>query len=241
MAIELSIVQQRGTIFIPVFLSYSEEKAAEYADLLPGAKPVPAPITSPFGGPNMIPEGLQQGSSWQLVRGNTRIAFLPNRVDVFKDWISPRHVNEENDFLSLCKTILGAVLEREKVMATRVAYSPAFARDKDATFSEDMLWDVLLTQTTLGDVKPMEVSINRNYRVKRILAGHEVMFNFRTSFGSANHTLPDGTVATGSVLVNFDINSIQEGNYQFETNLLNAFFDSALGFSDELYNNFMGE
>lgn len=241
MAIELSIVQQRGTIFIPSFINYSEENAAKYADLLPGAKPVPTPVPTPFGGPNMMPEELQQGSSWQFVRGNTRIAFLPNRVDVFKDWISPRHQNEENDFLSLCKTVLGIVIDREKVKASRVAYSPALARDKDATFSEDMLWDVLLTKTTLGDVKPMEVSINRNYRVKRMLAGHEMMFNFRASFGSANHTLPDGTVATGSVLVNFDINSIPEENYQFDTSLLSAFFDSALGYSDELYNNFMGE
>lgn len=238
MAIELSIVQQRGTIFISKFLGYSPEIAAKYGDLLTGAKAIPVPVPSPFGIP-MQPEALQPGGTWQLVRGGVRVVFSPNRVDVFKDWISPRHVNEEKEFVSMCSDIFERILIRENVTASRVAYSPAFARDKDITFSDGIVWSCLLKKTSFAGLEPLEVSVIRNYRVTKVFKDKEYLFNFRTSFGSANHSLPDGTVATGSVLVNFDINSIPDKDYAFTPEVLKWFFESSLDYSDALYDNFL--
>ena len=238
MAIELSIVQQRGTVFIPIFLGYSPENVSKYSGIFPGAKPAPVPVPSPFGAP-MQPENLQQGGIWQLVRGGTRIVFLPNRVDIFKDWISPRHNNEEKDFLSICSAFFGELLTMEGITASRVAYSPAFARDNDSSFSEDIVWAHLLAKPSFEGINPQEVTIARNFRVTKQLEGEEYVFNFRTSFGSANHTLPDGTISTGSVLVNFDINSDQRADYAFTPETLRSFFDASLSYSDSLFKFFL--
>lgn len=240
MAIELSLVQQRGTIFVPKFIGYSEDNAANYHGLLDGAKPIPVPVPSPFGVP-MQPEALQSGGNWQLVRGVTRIVFLPNRIDIIKDWISPRNEKEEKEFLELCSRVFGEILSHEGLTASRVAYAPAFARDKDSTFNDGLVWDCLLTKPNFDSLTPLEVSVVRNFRSKKIIAGKEYDINFRSSFASANHTLMDGTVATGSVLVNFDINSIPEKDYAFTLDTLKCFFDTALEYSNSMYNYFLGE
>lgn len=242
MAIELSIIQQRGTIFIPKFIAYSIEQAKNYSDLLQGAKPLPVPLPTPLGVQGVQqPDALQNGGIWQLVRGILRVVFYPNRVDIVKDWISPRHVKEEDEFLSLCSTIFSTILSREQVTASRVAYAPIFARDKDSSFSDKMMWDVIFKNPSFCDSLPNEVSVTRNYRVNQMLKEREITLNFRSTFGSANHALPDGTVSTGSVLVSFDINSIPDSDYRFDQEMLRCFFDSALLFSDKMYNYFIEE
>lgn len=240
MAIELSIVQQRGTIFIPHFISYNQENANKFSDVLQGAKIAPVPFPSPFGGPMQV-ETLQEGGNWQLVRGSIRVIFYPNRIDIIKDWISPRHTKEEDEFLSLCSSVFSSILTRAKVTAARVAYAPLFARDKDSSFSDSMLWEAVFKDALFNNTQPNEVSVTRNYRIERSLGEKNVILNFRSTLGTANHTLPDGTIATGSVLVNFDINTVPEIDYQLDQGILRVFFNEVLGYSDEMYNNFIGE
>ena len=239
MVIEMNVIQQRATVFISSFIGYSPEAVDRYKDLITGAQPAPVPPVQQF--PVPLPAlpvvDLQPGSTWQLVLGQMRVVFTPNRVDVIKDWIGPRNSNQIQAFLNECKVILQKIIERESrgCEVLRLAYAPVFAHDTVSGFAPSQVWACLLRNPEFCGGPAQEVSIVRNYRSPRELKGREFVLNFRSVIGDANRFTPDGMFLSAGVLANLDINTIAEGNYRFSLEEVLDFFTKSESYANELY------
>ncbi len=237
MVLEMNIIQQRATIFISSFISYSPAAVDRYGDLIIGAQPVPVPQVQQFPVPMPATpiSNLQIGSIWQLVFGQMRVVFTPNRVDVVKDWIGPRQSIQTEEFSGICRGIIGKILERERCEVLRVAYAPVYAHDVGSDFAPNHVWSRLLTKPEFDRTPAQEVSIVRNYRVVRLLGGKGYVMNYRSVVGDANRFTPDGAFLSAGVMVNLDINTVADNNYRFSFQEVSDFFAKSESFANELF------
>ena len=204
-----NVFQLRGTIFISKFIGYSTSNSAWLKQLFPNTIECPIPQTTIQFSPGSLqitqqPQ-LEENAPWQLVEGNTRIVFNPNRIDIIRDVVTVQDSAEDN-FCNFCSDAFLKIVESQSLVPTRLAYAPIYAKDRDDSFNSMMLWNNLLTHPSYGDIKPEEVSLTYNYRVEKSIGERSVPINFKTFISDAQKQLPTGIVS-GCVTISLDINT----------------------------------
>lgn len=216
--LSFNVIQLRGTIFLRKTIGYSLDNEEKYKGLLPDS--VSAPINTPsiqIGASSfqIVPDAkLEEGASWQLIARNTRIVFSPMKIDIITDIVAQQGA-VESDFCTFCSKIFQSILEIESESASRIAFAPIYAKDRDEVFISQQLWDQQLRHTSFSGSNIEEVNITFNYRVQKSVGEHTCIINFKTIIGDAQKQLPSGEVITGCVTISLDINTAFDQNKQF--------------------------
>ena len=239
-----NVIQLRGTIFLPVVIGYSSDKAEKYSSLLNGAIVQPVqptaiiPIT-PIGLQINQEVTLQDNGPWQMISGNTRVVFIQNKIDIIQSIIAPMGTSE-NDFCVFCAEMFSHILELEATTSNRIAFAPTYAKDHDDSFNSADFWNTVLRHTSFNESKIEEVNVTCNRKVNKLINGNQYTINFRSVLSDAKRNLPSGIVLNGSVMIGFDINTaIIPGHdpYTFHPAEINDFFANVVTWSNELFKN----
>lgn len=236
-----NVIQLRGTLFLPVIIGYSSANSEKYKLLLDGALVQPVSFPVPNGLQYTQEAALQENGPWQLVRGNTRIIFFQNKIDIIQDIILPKDTFE-TEFCSFCAEIFSRILEIANTTSTRLAFAPIYAKDPDATFNSTVFWNAVLKHATFDGSNIEEVNITCNRKVEKSINDNLYTINFRSVLSDATRTLA-GLVFGGSVMISFDINTaiLPEKTFQFDSDDIKSFFANVVLWSNEFFNNTLSE
>ncbi len=238
------IVQLRGTIFVPLNVSYTPENAAKFRELLlPDARAYNA-IAPERIVPGVNPNTPQYGMPWRLFKkvdneGDYNIVFLPDKIDIILNKDVRYGDDTESNFCKKCiDWFTKILLALGNPSVSRIAYAPLYAIRLDK-LSSDYVWSKWLKGSTVNGSTMQD--INLNYLLKR-----EVCFSDRKIQMNLVHNITDGIqVLQGEegnpvhkvVLVQFDLNSIPESPLTLDCSGIKVFFEGILGVKNNLVDN----
>lgn len=238
---DIKIGQLRGTIFIPENLGFNPSLAETLRQLLMPAgqiqglasivapQPMFAPISNmPLGMPWVIQN--QEGDVTDM------IMFMPGKIDIVQNCDMMYDNEYERSFINQCDTLIKAVVSQFKTKLSRIAYAPMYVIDKS---DSQNLWEKILHINSLDNLPIFDRNLS-------FLLKKEISFNDKNIQLNLLHTISDGMqtkVSNGQQtnrevsLVQLDINTVPDVNYQFEDADISPFFSKVLDIRNELVNN----
>ena len=243
----VTIAQMRGTIFLSETIGFTPDNANKFKALLLREAQVSGVVLMPGVPPAFVP--AQWGAPWCLQyqdadMSNYWIMFLPGKIDIIRSCEQPYESTLATGFVHLCAEWINKITTSmgSSVKPTRVAYAPMFVLIQEecqemATF----FWNNILKVNTL-DAYPI-ADRNVSYLLKK-----EISLNDKSIQLNLLHNISDGiqTRVVNSVqesrkviMIQFDINTIPEINYNLENSEINTFFEEVLIVKEKLINNLL--
>lgn len=229
-----TIVQLRGTVFIPMPIGYSDENRDKYLTMLPGGlvqSSVPSQVAN-------MPAVPSLGAPWQIVKENIIISFGPNQVDIISNRVNDIDIDEDA-FVNLCKTVFSIITETSR-FNTRMAFAPLYAMDENETFVLDDWWKRVLFSTSYDGAKKQ--NINLTYVLKRgmDLNGKKLTLNLHHNFYDGMKMDNQHRKLNDSLMFGLDINTVPEQNLLIEERDVPVFFDKAILEKNKLMSSYFG-
>ena len=230
-----SIVQLRGTVFMPVSIGYNEENEHKFRDLLPGGQVQPIMQMSQE---TIIRSGMRLGEPWQIVKNGRSISFNYMRVDI-EEIRTDNQIATELDFVKYCIETFSRLL-KDVGYFSRVAYSPTFAMDEDDIFKCKNWWKTVFVNTN-GTGYAMQ-DINLSYFLTK-----DIQLGDKKLTINMHHKIFDGykyddkqVKVNDSIIIILDLNTAEIENVKLRDCDIASFFKKALEEKRELMNIYFG-
>ena len=237
----VKIGQLRGTIFIPENLGFNPSMAETLKQLLMPTGQIQGLASIMAPQPMFVPiSNMPLGMPWviQTQEGDiaNMIMFMPGKIDIVRNCDVTYGNEDEQNFIIQCEAFIKAITSQFKTKLSRIAYAPTFVIDQS---DSQNLWDNILHIKSLDGLPIVDRNIS-------FLLKKEISLNDRNIQINLLHTISDGMqtkVSNGQQinrkvsLVQLDINTVPEVNYQFEDADISPFFSEALDIKNKLVNN----
>ena len=218
-----SIVQLRGTVFMPVSIGYNEENEKKFKDLLPEGRVLPI---IPMSQETIIRGGMRLGEPWQLVKNGRSISFNYARVDIV-EIRTDNQIATELEFVKYCTETFSKLL-KEVGYFTRLAYSPTFAMDEIGDFKCKNWWNTIFVNTNRAGYAMHD--INLSYYLTK-----EIQLRDKSITLNLHHKIFDGyryddkqVKVNDSIIITLDLNTAEIDNVMLRESDIFSFFEEVL-------------
>lgn len=218
-----SVVQYRSTAFIPVVITYNEENRSRFANLLPDSQVMEI---MPQSTNTIIQSGITLGAPFQYVKNNRSIMFNGHRIDIVETRQNEQ-IASEKDFVDFCIDVFTKITP-EVGCYTRFAYAPLFAIDENEKFNCNQWWKTLLVNTSQIGLPMNEINLIFLLKKDVDINGKKIALNLHHNISDGYRYDENETRINDSIIVTFDINTVQEDGYLFYKNDVRSFFILAL-------------
>lgn len=240
------IVQMRITIFFLGNIGYTPDYAKQIqSKIMPNGSigNVVLENNMPPQINNTIP---RLGGAWCIYRNPEKnnyqhIMFLPNRIDIISNNDEGYSNIEENEFINISVKWIETVIETiggvNGLQPIRIAYAPLIIAGKG--MQNDVLQKLLNLKC---DKKDSITDRNITFTLKRevIINNKPIQLNLHHKISDAFQTIlaaNETQIKIGVLMLQLDINSIAEKEYNLENEDIKAFLQKSLELESELLNN----
>ena len=186
----------------------------------------------------MVPAGAEGpipaiAFNWSLKssKEDCRIVFGNSSIDIIKN-ISTESINEViSEFSLFCQKSFESIYANYSNSVLRMALAPSLKVDLENEDEFIELTKSIASAKSFKDTPISSLSFTDVYRVNDKLADMDVIFNFLSSFNTAE----DLNRKTKDVVFSADINTYQGKPYNFDNTHLHDFYEKAAGWFDEFY------
>lgn len=228
-----SIVQLRGTVFMPVSIGYNEENKNKFMNLLPTGQLQPIQSVNEE---TIIRSGMRLGEPWQIIDKGRSIAFNYSRVDIIENRTN-EHIAKEAEFVNFCIDTFSKIL-KEVGCFTRIAYSPTFAMDENEDFSCRGWWKTVFINESHNDYNVRDISLTYLLTKNIQLGGKELVFNIHNRIFDGYKYNENQVKVNDSIIITLDMNTAEESNVILKDDVLVPFFNEALNDKKTLMNRY---
>ena len=229
-----SIVQLRGTVFMPISIGYNEENVKKFQDFLPGGQIQPL---MPMSQETIIRSGMRLGEPWQIVKNGRSITFNYTRVDIVEIRTDDQ-IETENKFLQYCIDTFSKLL-KDVGYYIRIAYSPTFAMDEIDDFNCNNWWNTMIADSDRTGYVMRERSLtfllNKNVQIgdKNVILNmyHKIFDGYKYD---KNHLKRND-----SIIITLDLNTAEVGDVKLKENDVSSFFQVAIDEKDFLIKKYL--
>jgi hypothetical protein len=196
-----------------------------------------APSLKPGVMPIRNDEGKIEGG-WTLNDdgNNEKVLFYPHKIDYIKDIHTPYNLDAINSFTKRCSTLFNTILDFSGFLSTRIAFAPKIALyldpEETSRFRSNIIKHDKFENTLIDDCNTSIV-----FKVKKEINNKEIMLNFLykyfTRIDLKNSEKSHGTIINS---LYFDINTVSNLDYSFNSSDISSFFDHAAPYCDEFLN-----
>lgn len=186
----------------------------------------------------MVPAGAEGpipaiAFNWSLKssKEDCRIVFGNSSIDIIKN-ISTESINEViSEFSLFCQKSFENIYANYSNSVLRMALAPSLKVDLENEDEFIELTKSIASAKSFKDTPISSLSFTDVYRVNDKLADMDVIFNFLSSFNTAE----DLNRKTKDVVFGADINTYQGKPYNFDNTHLHDFYEKAADWFDEFY------
>lgn len=229
-----SIVQLRGTVFMPISIGYNEENAKKIRDFLPGGQIQPL---MPVSQETIIRSEMRLGEPWQIVKNGRSITFNYTRVDIVEIRTDDQ-IETENRFVQYCTDTFSKLL-KDVGYYTRIAYSPTFAMDEIGDFNCNRWWNTMIANSDRTGYVMQERNLT-------FLLDKNVQIGDKNVILNMHHKMFDGykydknqIKINDSIIITLDLNTAEVEDVKLKENEIISFFQVAMEEKDFLIKKYL--
>lgn len=233
-----SIVQLRGTIFVPKTIGFSDEMKSRFMPLLPNGQVQPVMLPIPPQDPFLMGQQMIYGGPWKIVKDGRSIIFNQVNVDVIENRVNDQ-ISSEEDFVKFCVKVFKTITEYLHYN-TRMAYAPTFAMDEVDDFKCKDWWDSMFASTSIGGMNMQDINLTFLMKKGFNLNDKKLTLNIHHKIFDGYRYNQDNIKINDSIIVTLDINTVQDNTIELDANDVNLFFEKAIDEKKKLMKNYFG-
>lgn len=231
----LTITSLRSSIFMPL-LPCKRENIEALNTVVPYFLPALSMSNSINVGGMLIE---QSGANWMMVSTDRKqkIIFQDNKIDFISEIEQPYSKNAVEEFSKLSNSILKKIMELSGVMANRLAIAPQI-KIKDTEENVKTWVNSIFNKNEFKSVQLEANEFSQIYRVNEKISEKTYLLNYLSRFSSQKSLVKkDGKNSiVDQFMLDIDINTFVDPNYEFNQNSVKVFFDRACDFCEDLIN-----
>lgn len=231
----LVITNLRSSIFLPL-LPFKKENIEALNKIVPDFLPALS-MSNSINVAGMLIE--QSGANWMMVSTDRKrkIVFQDAKIDFISEIELVYSKDAIKKFAVFSNSIFKIVMDLSGVRANRLAIAPQIKIND----TEEHVKTWVNSIFKKNEFKRAQLDINefsQIYRVNEVISEKTYLLNYLSKFSSQKSIIKkDGKNAiVDQFLLDVDINTFVDPNYEFNQNSVKDFFDRACDFCEDLIN-----